>query len=155
VQNPISWDYLTASIRETATWGPLSVIYVGLMVVTLLGSVFIYLDATKRFENHKLKRDTARTGTQIMMWISAIALFFFAIRYMRFEFLSFERRIWMYFMFLIYWGTAGYFVYYLRTVYPPKLAAFDKARAKRRYSGGTARPAARRTSAPRRKRVAR
>jgi hypothetical protein len=155
VQNPISWDYLTASIRDTPTWGPLSIFYVGLMVVTFLGALFIYLDARTRFEDHKLKRDTARNGAQILMWISAIALFFFAIRYMRFEFISFERRIWMYFMFLIYCGTVGYFVYYLRTVYPPKLAAFDKARAKRKYSGGTARPAARRTSSPRRKRVAR
>jgi hypothetical protein len=161
VQNPVSWDYLTASIRDTPTWGPLSIFYVSVLGLTFLGSMFMYLDAQNRFEDHKLKRDTVRMGTQILMWIAGVGLFFFAIRYMRFEFLTFERRIWMYLTFLVFLGTVAYFVYYLRSVYPAKLAAFDRQRAKRRYaasggkSGSRAGTTSRRGTSQRRRKVTR
>jgi hypothetical protein len=50
---------------------------------------------------------------------------------------------------VIYLGMIGYFVYYLRVVYPPKLEAFEKHRARRKYAAaapgrGTARPKGRR-----------
>lgn len=158
--NPFSWDYLTAPIRETETFGPLSIIYVVLFGLTFLCCAFVYIDARNRFADHKLRRDTLRTGANILMWITAIGLFFFAVRYMRFELLSFERRIWMYMTFLVFTLVVAYFVYYMRTIYPAKLAAFERQRAKRRYiapstskAGGRSR--SRRVDAPRRKRIAR
>lgn len=160
MQNPFSWDYLTAPIRETPTFGPLSIIYLVLFGVTFLGCAFIYLDAKNRFADHKLRRDTFRTGTNILMWITAIGLFFFAVRYMRFELLSFERRIWMYLTFLVFTVVVAYFVYYMRTIYPAKLDAFERQRAKRKYiapstAKSASRSGTRRRDAPRRKRVAR
>lgn len=162
--NPFSWDYLTAPIRQIETFGPLSIFYVVLFGFTFLASAYMYIDAGNRFRDHKLRRDTFRRGANILMWITGIGLFFFAVRYMRFEFLSFERRIWMYLTFLVYTATVSYFVFYLKTIYPVRLAAFERQRAKRKYmspsvgkssartSGKTR---ARRTDEPRRKRVAR
>jgi hypothetical protein len=160
VENPFSWDYLTAPIRETPTFGPLSITYVTLFTLTFLACAYVYLDAKHRFADHKLRRDMLRRGANILMWISGVGLFFFAVRYMRFELLTFERRIWMYMTFLVYTTTVAYFIYYVKTIYPPKLAAFERQRAKRRYIVPSATKAASRSrqrgaETPRRKRVAR
>lgn len=160
MENPFSWDYLTTPIRQTETFGPLSIVYLVLFGVTFLACAYIYLDAGKRFSDHKIRRDTFRHGANVLMWITGIGLFFFAVRYMRFEFLSFERRIWMYLTFLVYTATVGYFAYYVRTIYPARLAAFEKQRAKRKYIApsvgkAAARSRKARAEAPRRKRVAR
>ncbi|HUG15197.1 MAG TPA: hypothetical protein VMM78_09280 [Thermomicrobiales bacterium] len=160
MENPFSWDYLTAPIRETSTFGPLSVVYLVLFGVTFLGCAFVFIDAQRRFADHKLRRDMFRSGANVLMWITGVGLFFFAVRYMRFELLTFERRIWMYLTFLVYTTVVSYFVYYLRAIYPQRLAAFERQRAKRKYISPSVGNAARsgrssRGDAPRRKRVAR
>jgi hypothetical protein len=133
VTNPFSWDYLTASPSQTATFGPFSIIYLVLFAFVFIASAYIYVDSRKRFASHKVKRDTLNIATQIMMWITAIGLVFFGIRAMGFPFLSFEMRIWMYLTFLVFLGTVGYFVYYMRTAYPAKIAAFERERQRRAY----------------------
>jgi hypothetical protein len=103
----------------------------------------MYYDGPRRFENHKLRRDMVNVASQMIMWVTAIGLIFFLIRAMRFELLTLERRFWLYLTFAIYLGMIAYFVYYVRVVYPPKLAAFEKHRARRKYTTPPSRGAAR------------
>jgi amino acid permease len=156
VTNPFDWDYLTAPVSQTDTFGPFSIIYLVLFTFVFIASAFMYVDSRKRFAGHKVKRDVLNVGTQIMMWISAIGLIFFGIRAMGFPFLSFERRIWMYLTFLVFLGTIGYFIYYMQTVYPAKIAAFERERERRRYipqSGRSRRSS--RAEQPRKRKTAR
>lgn len=133
MDNPFSWDYLTAPISEVPTWGPFSILYIVLMVSIFVFSVFIARDAPKRFADHKLKRDTLTKGATIMMWETGIALIIFLPRLMRFEFLTLERRFWLYLAFAVVVGTIGYFAYYLKVKYPVLLAEFERKRERRKY----------------------
>ena len=147
MDNPFSWDYLTAN--EVPIWGPFSVFYVILFAFVLAGSAYLYWDASRRFADHKLKRETVRRGTTWYMWIASVALFFFVVRYLDFPLLSFEKRIWMYLSFAALVAFTAYVVYFLRTIYPAQLAAFDRHRERRRWSreAGVKRTGARRKAA--------
>jgi hypothetical protein len=147
VDNPFSWDYLTAN--NIPIWGPFSIFYVVLFTFILAGSAYLYWDATRRFADHKLKRDTVRRGTTWYMWIAGFALFFFVIRYLDFPILTFEKRIWMYLTFAVFLAFTAYVVYFLRSVYPAQLAAFDRSRERRRWTSqaGVKRSTARRRTA--------
>jgi hypothetical protein len=143
VDNPFSWDYLTAPLSQTPTFGPFSIFYLVLFGLSFILALFMYYDGPRRFENHKLRRDMVNVASQMIMWVTAIGLIFFLIRAMRFELLTLERRFWLYLTFAIYLGMIAYFVYYVRVVYPPKLAAFEKHRARRKYTAPPSRGAAR------------
>ena len=144
MDNPFSWDYLTAN--DAPIWGPFSIFYVVLFAFVLIGSAYLFWDATRRFADHKLKRDTVRRGTNWYMWITSVGLFFFVIRYLDFPLLTFEKRIWMYLAFTAFAAFTAYVIYFLRTVYPAQLAAFDRHRERRRWSSqaGVKRATARR-----------
>lgn len=136
MDNPFSWDYLTAPLRETPDFGPLSTAFFVLFVVTFVGSLAAYIVAGKKRDMIPLLRNLVRTGTQIMMWITATGLFFFSFRLMRVEFLNLYMRIWIYLVFLVFVAAIAYFVYYMRKVYPVKLAAYQKRLERRRYKPG-------------------
>jgi len=147
--NPFDWEYLTASTRETPVFGPLSVTYLIIFGGLFLLSALAYYDAPRRFRTDRIRRDVIRKGSEILMWVTGIGLFFFGIRAMQFEFLSFERRIWLYLSMLMLIGVLGYFVYYVRKVLPARLAARDRQRDRRQYipPHGSGRSRARRRTA--------
>lgn len=160
MQNPVSWDYLTAPLRETPTWGPFSIFYVVLFGLAFTTAMFMYYDAPRRFHDHKLNRDLVRVATQWVMWVTAIGLIFFVIRAMRFEFITMHLRIWLYLSLLAFLGMFGYFVYYARTTYPARLDAFERNRSRRKYitaavGRNSSRSKPRRTEPGRRRRTVR
>jgi hypothetical protein len=133
VENPFSWDYLTAPPADIEPFGPFSIFYLVLMGSIFLVCCFVVRDAPRRFADHKLKRDTLMKGATILMWETGVGLVFFIPRALEFEMLTFERRIWLYLCFAIVVGTIGYFAYYLKVVYPPLLADFERRRERRKY----------------------
>lgn len=133
MENPFSWDYLTAPLSETH-FGPLSVAFAVLFTLVFVGSLVAYIMAGKRKEINPLLRNAIHSGSQILMWITATGLFFYAFRLMRVPFLNLYMRIWIYLAFLLLVAAAAYFVYYMRKVYPTKLAAYQKRRERRRYT---------------------
>jgi hypothetical protein len=164
VDNPFSWDYLTAPISETPTFGPFSIAYLVLFSFVFLASAFLHADAPRRFSDHRLNRDIVQRFTSWMMWASAIALVFLGIRALRTPFLSLEKRIWMYLSFVAFLILVAYIVRYVRTVYPAKLAAFERSRERRAWQHAARRPhlaearsgnGGRRATATRRRRAAR
>lgn len=140
MENPFSWDYLTAPVRETALFGPFSIGYLVLFSLVFFVSAFLFIDAGRRFANHKLNRDTFRRFATWMMWVSVIALFFFGVRATQTPMLTLEKRIWMYLTFLAFLIVIGLIVQYMRTTYPAKLAAFEKSRERRAWQHAARRP---------------
>lgn len=146
MENPISWDYLTAPLNQTPDFGPLSMAFFVLFVVTFLGSIAAYVIVGKRRDMTPLLRNTIRTGSQIMMWITVTGLFFFSFRLMRVAFLNLYMRIWIYLVFLVFVAAVVYFVYYMRKVYPVKHAEYLRKLERRRYRPGADRSARSRDS---------
>jgi hypothetical protein len=141
MENPFSWDYLTAPLNQTPDFGPLSTAFFVLFVVTFLGSLAAYIVAGKRRDMTSLLRNTIRAGAQVMMWITATGLFFFSFRLMRVTFLNLYMRIWIYLVFLVFVAAVVYFTYYMLKVYPVKHAEYLKRLERRRYRPGAAQSA--------------
>jgi len=134
MENPFSWDYLTAPLREVPTFGPFSLAFVTLFGLTFIVSAFLYATANKRFATNPVLRRGVRNATQIMMWLTGIGLFFFAWRAARIDFATLYMRIWSYFFLLLYIGAIGYFIYWFRTTYQQKMQAVERERIRRAYS---------------------
>lgn len=138
MENPFSWGYLTAPLWETPDFGPLSTAFLTLFTLVFLGSMVAYIVSGKRRDLNPLLRNAIRSGTQVLMWITATGLFFFSFRLMRVAFLNLYMRIWIYLVFLIFVAAIVYFVYYMRRVYPVKMAAYQRRRERRRYTPSAA-----------------
>ena len=140
MENPFSWDYLTAPVRETSLFGPFSIGYLILFGSVFIICAFLFADANRRFANHKLNRDTVRRFATWLMWVSAIALFFFGVRALQTSILTLEKRIWMYMTFLTFLIVIAKIVQFMRTEYPAKLAAFERSRERRAWQHAARRP---------------
>src|SRR5687768_16362222 len=114
-------------------FGPFSIGYLILFGSIFIICAFLFADANRRFAHHKLNRDTVRRFATWLMWVSAIALFFFGIRATQTPMLSLEKRIWMYLSFAAFLFVVGWIVRYLRVVYPAQLAAFERSRERRAW----------------------
>lgn len=131
--NPFDWSYLTATTRETPVFGPLSVTYLIVFGGLFILSALAYYDAPRRFKSDRIRRDAVRKGSELLLWVTGVGLVFFGIRVMQFEFLTFERRIWLYLMMLILVAVLAYFVYYTRTILPAQLAERERHRVRKQY----------------------
>jgi len=140
MDNPFSWDYLTAPIEETPTFGPFSTAFFVLMAATLLFAIFLYFFVPRRLKNNPVLARALHIGSQWMMWLCGVALFFFAFRMARIDVFTLHLRLWSYLFFAAYIGSVGYFIYWFRAVYPAKIAALNKREEFRRYSPHTTVP---------------
>lgn len=140
MDNPFSWDYLTAPIEETPTFGPFSTAFFVLMAATLLFAIFLYFFAPRRLKGNPVLARALHIASQWMMWLCGVALFFFAFRMARIDVFTLHLRLWSYLFLAAYIGSVGYFIYWFRTVYPAKIAALNKREEFRRYSPHTTVP---------------
>lgn len=149
MQNPFSWDYLTAPLRETPDFGPLSILFLVLFGTVFVGSIGAWIAAGRKKDLNPILRQAIHNASQIMLWLTGTGLFFFSFRLMRVTFLNLYMRIWIYAIFLVFVVVVAYFVYYMLKVYPVKLEEYEKRRQRRRYTSNAERQArARRRSKP-------
>jgi hypothetical protein len=134
MDNPFSWDYLTAPIEQTPTFGPLSSAFFVLMVVTFVFAIFVYVFAPRRIHNNPVLVHALRFGSQWMLWLCGVALFFFAFRLGRVDVFTLFMRLWSYLFFLAYVASVGYFVYYLKMIYPQRVEELNRRAEIRRYN---------------------
>lgn len=134
MDNPFSWDYLTTPLREMPTFGPFSLAFFVLFVLTFLFAAFLYATANRRFAANHVLRDAIRSGAQIMMWLTGIGLFFFSWRLMRIDFATLYMRVWSYLFMLLYVGAVGYFVFWFRTTYQERMATIERDQVRREYN---------------------
>lgn len=134
MENPFSWDYLTAPLRQTPDFGPLSMAFFVLFILTFVVSITAYITAGKRRDLNPVLKRAIRNGSQIMMWITATGLFFFSFRLMRVALFNLYMRLWIYLVFLVFVAAIVYFAYYMSRVYPVKLAEYQRRLERRRYT---------------------
>ena len=131
--NPFDWDYLTAPIREVPTFGPFSLMFVVLFSAVFIISAVAYLTAERRLRSTPILLRAVRIGSQWMMWLTAIGLFFFAFRIMRVEVFTLYMRFWSFLFFGLFLASVAYFVYWFTQVYPEKKAELERESVRRRY----------------------
>lgn len=134
MNNPFSWDYLTAPIREVPTFGTFSVAFVALFAGSFIVAGIIYLTAERRFGGNRILYRGIRIATQIIMWLTGIGLFFFAFRIARIETMTLYMRFWSLLFLLLYIGALGFFAYWYKSIYRPRIEEIAQDRARRRYN---------------------
>lgn len=140
MDNPLSWDYLTAPIEQTPTFGPFSTAFFVLMVLTFVFAAVLYFFAPRRIHDNPVLVHALRFGSQVMLWLCGVALFFFAFRMGRVDVFTLHMRLWTYLFFTAYVACVAYFVYYLKMVYPRRIEELNKRAAIRRYNPRAAVP---------------
>lgn len=134
MENPFSWDYLTTPLREMPTFGPFSLAFFVLFVLTFVFSAVVYFTGGGRFVSNQILRNAVDKAAQIMMWLTATGLFFFAWRLMRIDFGTLYMRFWSYLFLLLYVGAIGYFIYWYRTTYRAQLDRVEEEKLRREYN---------------------
>lgn len=129
------WHYLTAPTFETPAWGPLSIAFVVLFSLGLIGSVVLYNDVGR-----VARRRTNRVAAAMIQRLAGFAipiflvgLFFFSLRWMGIGALHLADRIWLYLSSLLLAAWGAYAVYSWRAVYPGQLREFQRLQIKKRY----------------------
>jgi hypothetical protein len=140
VTNPFDWGYLTAPIREVPTFGPFSLAFFVLFIAVFLFALVTYLTAERRLRANPILLRAVRIGTQWMMWLTGVGLFFFAFRIMRVEVFTLYMRFWSYLFFAIFVASAAYFVYWFTNTYPARKAALDRESVRTRYQPSAVAP---------------
>lgn len=131
VRNPLDWNYLTEVPLSDQIWGPLSIAYLVLFIVGLVATLFAGNWAERTFPNHRLHRETVQRISSRATWGWIVGLTFFVCRFFGLNFLGW--RLWLYVSLLAAIGFAAYTVWWLRTKYPPRVAAFRKEQRRRAY----------------------
>jgi len=96
-------------------------------------SIVLYNDGAKRYVDHPLKRRTVRNGAGIALIVFGVGLFFFGIRVLQINPLTFGMRIWLWLSLAAVVVMAAMFAYYLRTRYPAALQSYEERRRKQQY----------------------
>ena len=134
MDNPFSWDYMTAPLREVPTFGPFSLAFFILFVSTFVVSAALYATGGWRFATNQIMRDGISKASQIMMWLTGVGLFFFSWRLMRIDFGTLYMRFWSYLFMVLYVAAIGYFIYWYRTTYQSHMAEIDSEKMRREYN---------------------
>jgi hypothetical protein len=133
MQNPFSWDYLTAPVGQTPVWGPFSVAFLAMFGLGFLVALFFYYDSQRRVQRNPILLRMIQRGTIISMVVFGIGLFFFLMRVLQVSALGLHMRLWLYLCFLIAILMLAYFWYYIRRVYPARVAEYEVGLKKREY----------------------
>jgi hypothetical protein len=106
--------------------------------------------APRYFANHRFRQRQVTRLAVIVLFFAAVGLLLLLFRWEQVSFLS--KRLWLYLWWLAAFGTAIYIYFYLKKVYPVRLAAWLDAERRRRYlpRPGSGQPRSRRRSRRRR-----
>jgi hypothetical protein len=133
MDNPFSWDYLTTAPGENEVFGPFAVLFLIAFAIGFLGSIVVYNGgARKLFPNPVLHR-MARRWSGYAMTVFGFGLFFFVIRALQINLLTFEMRIWMWLSILAVGVLAVYIIYDYQKNYASKVKEYEELKRKQAY----------------------
>ena len=131
--NPL--DFLSPSHWWTDPTEPLdNPLYLVLAIVlgiALLVAAFAWIAAPRLFADHRFRQRQVTRLAVIVFSFAAAGLLILLFRWGQVPFLS--KRLWLYIWWLAAIGTAVCIWYYLRRIYPRRLAAWLDAERRRRY----------------------
>lgn len=131
MRNPFDWNYLTSVPASSQVWNPWTITYFTIFALGLVATVIVNNLSGRIFPEHRLHRETLHKITYRAMWGWFTGLVFFGCRYIGLNFLGWE--LWLFVCLLAALGCIGYAVWWLRTKYPPRVAAYRKEQRRRAY----------------------
>jgi hypothetical protein len=133
MDNPFSWEYLTTRPGQNEVFGPFAVLFLIAFAIGFLASIVVYNGgARKLFPNpvlHRMARRWAGWATAIF----GLGLFFFAIRALQINLLTFEMRIWMWLSILSVGALAVYIAYDYSRNYTGAVKEYEEQKRKKQY----------------------
>lgn len=140
MDNPFSWDYLTTTPGPDEVFGPFAIIFLIVFTVGFIASVVLYSTGGKNIIPDPVLRRLSRRWSGWAVAVFTVGLFFFAIRWLQIDPLSFGQRIWLWISWLVLIGFIAYVIYDLRLHYADAKQSYEEYRRKQQYlrPGGTA-----------------
>ncbi len=133
MDNPFSWDYLTTVPGPNEVFGPFAVIFLIVFGIGFTISTAIYSGWGRYFISDPVLRRMARRWSGWAMTLFGLGLFFFAIRWLQINPLSFGMRIWLWLSWLALLAFALVIGWDIRKNYPAQKAAYEELQRKQQY----------------------
>jgi hypothetical protein len=148
MDNPFSWDYLTTTPGSNEVFGPFAVVFLIVFVFGFVVSVAIYSGGARNLIPDPVLRRIARRWSGWAVAVFGLGLFFFAIRWLQINPLSFGSRIWLWISCLLLLVLIGLIAYDIWAHYREDKLAYEEHMRKQQYlrpaaagAGGSQRPA--------------
>ncbi|HEY8447404.1 MAG TPA: hypothetical protein VIL01_09875 [Thermomicrobiales bacterium] len=133
MDNPFSWDYLTTVPGPNEVFGPFAVIFLIVFGLGFILSTAIYSGWDRRLIGDPVLRRMARRWSGWAMALFGIGLFFFGIRWLQINPLTFGMRIWLWLCWLALIIFGAYVAWYIRSNYAEQKAAYEEYQRKQQY----------------------
>lgn len=133
MDNPFSWDYLTTTPGSNEVFGAFAILFLILFGTGFIVSLAVYSGWTRSLFPHPVLHRMAQRWATIALVVFSIGLFFFLIRVLQINPLSFGMRLWLWLSLLAFALMLLYFAYDARTHYATAKAAYEERRRKEQY----------------------
>lgn len=133
MDNPFTWDYMTTPRDVDQVFDVFGIAFLVVFGLGFVASLVLYNHGAGRFTRHPIARRAIRRVTGIATGVFGAGLFFFGIRALQINPFTFGLPLWMWLSAAAALATAGYAVYYARTVYPAQRRAYEQHRLKQQY----------------------
>jgi hypothetical protein len=148
MDNPFSWDYLTTKPGSNEVFGPFAIVFLVVFGIGFIASTVVYSNGAKGLIPDPVVRRMARRWSGWALTVFSLGLFFFAIRWLQINPLSFGMRIWLWISWLVLLVLTGVIAYDVITNYGAAKLAYEEHRRRQQYLRPAAAGAAARSAAP-------
>jgi hypothetical protein len=93
--NPFDWDYLTTPPASDDVLDAFTILYLALFLVGFVVSAYVYYRPWTKPFGTMFRRTAVVKATGVAMWVFGIGLFFFLIRLLQINPLTFGEPFWM------------------------------------------------------------
>ena len=133
MDNPFSWDYLSTTPGPNEVFGPFAVIFLVVFGIGFLASVVVYSGGAKNVIPDPVLRRMARRWSGWALATFGVGLFFFGVRWLQINPLSFGMRIWLWISWLSLLVLLVLIAYDIRMHYGEAKLAYEEHRRKQQY----------------------
>jgi hypothetical protein len=133
MDNPFSWDYLTTVPGENEVFGPFAIIFLIVFGLGFLISIAVYSGGARGVIPDPVLRRMARQWSGWAIAVFGVGLFFFAIRVLQINPLSFGMRLWLWLSWLLLLGFGCFIAWYVMRNYGVAKEAYEEHRRKQQY----------------------
>lgn len=95
MQNPFDWTYQTTPPASDDVFDVFTILYLVVFLVGFVVSAYLYYRPSTKPVGKLFRRKSVLKATGAAMWVFGVGLFFFLIRILQIDPLSFGEPIWM------------------------------------------------------------